>query len=321
MSSCDEGLVARDLSPDSDDLLRECVAGLRRRPRELPCKFLYDERGAELFERICDLPEYYPTRTELGILEANLGEIAERLGPSCLVVEPGSGDGRKTRILLGGLDRPSGYVPIDIAREQLWATARELSAAHPEMEILPVCADYAEPMELPACSRPVARRVVYFPGSTIGNLHPVEARAFLRRMAELAGPGGAMLIGVDLRKDEATLLAAYNDRAGVTAAFNLNLLDRLNRELGARFEVDGFEHRAVWNDRASRMEMHLVCTRAQVATLGGESFSFRPGESIRTECSYKYTPDAFAELAEGFRVGKVWTDPGRRFSVQYLEVR
>ncbi len=245
-------------------------------------------------------------------------EIAATLGPRCLVVELGSGSSLKTRILLDHLEDPVAYVPVDISREHLLASAERLAEAYPDLEVLPVCADYHQPLRLPMPTRTPRRRVVYFPGSTIGNFHPEVARPFLRRVAELVGPGGGLLIGVDLRKSPDVLVPAYNDARGVTAAFNLNLLHRLNRELDADFDTGRFEHRAVWNDDAGRVEMHLVATADQRVRVNGQAFELAAGESIRTECSYKHTLEGFAALADAFTVERVWTDPDRLFSVQWL---
>ena len=298
----------------------DVLAGLGGARKTLPCKYLYDERGSSLFERICELDEYYPTRTELAILAAHAGDMADRLGARCLLVEYGSGSGRKTRLLLDRLREPAGYVPIDISSEALAASAQAIAAAYPELEVLPVCADYTEPLELPGPGRPAARRGVFFPGSTIGNFTPLEARRFLGRMARVAGPGGGMLIGVDLRKDRAVLEPAYDDALGVTAAFNKNLLERINRELGADFELERFRHLARWNPAAGRVEMHLVSEVEQRVRVAGAEFRFAAGESIHTENSYKYALDQFAALAgqAGLAVRRVWTDRDALFSVQYL---
>lgn len=301
----------------------DVLAGLAAQPKWLPCKYFYDRRGSELFERICELEEYYPTRTELGIMETSVREMAEALGPGVALVEYGSGSSTKTRILLEALDDPVAYVPVDISRDPLVDSANSLDRRHPDLEVLPVCADFTEAITLPEPRRRARRRVVYFPGSTIGNFDPVEVVAFLSRIRSLVGPGGGLLIGVDLRKDAAILEAAYDDREGVTAAFNKNLLVRLNRELGADFELDHFEHRAVVNEELGRVEMHLVSTVVQTAAVGAESFRFEAGESIHTENSHKFTLEGFAGLAEqaGLAVRRVWTDPGERFSVQYLTPR
>jgi dimethylhistidine N-methyltransferase len=299
----------------------DVLRGLSRRPKEIPCKYLYDARGSALFEEICGLAEYYPTRTELGILERHVGEMAALLGPGCLVIEPGSGSGRKTELLVGALADPVGYVPIDISPGPLRSFARRLAAAHPRLEVLPVLADYLDEPALPEPRRAPRRTVVFFPGSTIGNLHPGQAAQFLKRIAAACGRGGALLVGVDLPKDRRTLERAYDDARGVTAAFNLNLLARLNRELDADFDLRRFRHRAVWVEQASRIEMHLVSEAEQTVRVDGVPIHFAAGESICTEHSHKYSLDGFARLARraGLAVRRVWTDRQRRFSVQYLE--
>jgi len=298
----------------------EVLLGLSRPHKTLPCKYFYDARGSALFEEICELEEYYPTRTELAILEAHAGEMAERLGRRCLLVEYGSGSSRKTRLLLDRMQEPAAYVPIDISDAALGASARALAKAYPGLEVLALCADYTQPIEVPRPARPAARRGVFFPGSTIGNFTPPEAQRFLARMARVAGPGGGVLIGVDLRKERAVLEAAYDDALGVTAAFNKNLLARINSELGADFDLARFRHRALWNDAAGRVEMHLVSERAQSVRVAGQRIDFAAGESIHTENSYKYELGQFAALAAqaGLAVRRVWTDSGARFSVQYL---
>jgi dimethylhistidine N-methyltransferase len=315
------GQVAlRDHAPDRGRFREEVWSGLASSRKTLPCKYFYDASGSALFERICELPEYYPTRTELAIMEAHAGAMAERLGPRCLLVEYGSGSSRKTRLLLDRLREPAGYVPIDISPAALAASARALASAYAGLEVLPVCADYTEPFDLPRPRRAVARRAVYFPGSTIGNFSPPQAQRFLVRMARTAGRDGAILVGVDLRKDRATLERAYDDAAGVTAAFNRNLLARINRELGADFDLAAFRHRAFWNEVDGRVEMHLESLAHQVVSVAGRAFRFARGETIHTENSYKYTLERFARLADGagLAVRQVWLDPGRRFSVQWL---
>jgi dimethylhistidine N-methyltransferase len=309
-----------DYAPRADGFRDDVLAGLARPQKSLPCKYFYDAEGARLFERICELPEYYPTRVELGIMEAHVRDMAAALGPGCLVVEYGSGAGRKTRMLLRHLASPVGYVPIDISTEQLLAEATALAAMFPALEILPVAADYTDRYELPSPRGRPARRVVFFPGSTIGNFHPEAAVAFLRHVAEQCGPGGALLIGVDLKKDPGVIHRAYNDAAGVTARFNENLLVRINRELGADLPVSRFRHHAFYDPREGRVEMHLVSLDDRVEHICGQRFAFERGESIWTESSHKYTLRGFATLAEaaGFSVARVWTDPDAMFSVQYL---
>jgi dimethylhistidine N-methyltransferase len=304
-----------------DPVVDEVVRGLRGAPKTLPPKLFYDALGAELFERICELDEYYLTRTELGILRAHVGEIAALAGPECALVEYGSGAGVKIRLLLDALERPAAYVPIDISREQLARVAAELAAGYPDVPILPVCADYTAPLTIPDLPRR-ARRVAFFPGSTIGNFHPPEAAAFLRRVRRTLGRDGLLVLGVDRRKSAAVLDAAYDDSLGVTAAFNRNMLARLNRELAADFDLDAFRHRAFFDDAASRVEMHLVSTVDQTVTVAGESFAFERGESIWTESSYKYDAERLDALAAaaGFRVARLWTDAADYFWVAALEV-
>ena len=308
------------LSPPTARFREDVLAGLSGSPKELPCKYLYDARGSELFDRICGLPEYYPTRAELAILSSHAAEMALALGKRCLVVEYGSGSGLKTPLLLEQLREPAGYVPVDICREHLLASAAALARRFPGLDVRPVWADFTGPFDLPVIR--AARRAVYFPGSTIGNFGPAEAAGLLRTMVRHCGPGGAVLIGVDLRKPRELVEPAYDDAAGVTAAFNLNLLVRINRELGADFDLEQFAHRAFFNDEASRIEMHLVSRRRQAVHIGGATFRFAKGESICTEHSYKYTPEAFRELAAsvGLAVRQVWIDEQGLFSVKYLEV-
>ena len=308
--------------PADGSLRDEVLAGLCKPHKELPSKLFYDARGSRLFEQITQLDEYYPTRTELGILRTHGADMAQLLGPACLLIEYGSGSGQKTRVLLDQLVDPVAYVPIDISREMLQASSAELSAAYPGLEVLPVWADYTQAVDLPLPRRAARRRVVFFPGSTIGNFDPEPARVFLSRVAEVCGRGGGLLIGVDLKKDPSILHRAYNDAQGVTAAFNLNLLERLNRELGADFQLDRFYHYAYYNPVIGRVEMHLVSAVDQQVHIGGVVVRFTVGDSIWTESSYKFNPDEFAALgaAAGWQVERVWTDPDRLFSVQYLTV-
>jgi len=310
-----------DQEPAPSRFLEEALAGLQAQPKRLPCKFLYDERGSALFEQICELPEYYPTRTELGIMESGAAEMARRLGQNCLLVEYGSGSSTKTRLLLDHLDRPAAYVPVDISREHLLQAARALARSY-AIEVLPVCADFTERFELPQSRHRAGSRAVYFPGSTIGNFTHEAAAELLQSVARLCGAGGHLLIGADLVKEPALLERAYDDAAGVTAAFNLNLLSRMNRELGCDFPLARFRHRAVWQPTAARIEMHLVSLDARTVHVGGHPIQFRAGERICTEHSHKYTLEGFAALAAeaGFRVEQVWTDRRGWFSVQALVV-
>ena len=316
------GVSLHDLSPGETASLEEVLRGLRSPQKELPCKLFYDEHGAHLFERITTLDEYYPTRAEQRIMRAAGSEIAARIGPECLLIEYGSGSSQKTRILLDNLERPAGYVPIDISGEQLRASAAALADSYPGLRVLPVCGDYTGSLHLPPQLPNSRRRLAYYPGSTIGNFVPEDARRFLTRIAEVCGRDGGLLIGVDLKKDPLMLHRAYNDALGVTAAFNLNILARLNRELGADFALDRFRHYAFYNPVFARVEMHLVSLTEQVVRLRDITIHFDRGESIWTEASYKYNPPEFAALAAaaGWRVEQVWTDDRGLFSVQYLSV-
>ena len=302
--------------------LTDALHGLRQPRKSLPCKYFYDIEGSKLFDQICALPEYYPTRTELGILRAHALDMADSLGPETLLVEYGSGSSVKTRLLLDRMLRPSAYVPVDISREHLFETALALRLDYPGLAVLPVCADFSAPFALPHSPRPLSRRAVYFPGSTIGNFSEAGAIALMSGVARRVGPGGAFLVGVDLVKDRRVLERAYDDAAGITAAFNLNLLARLNRELDADFDLRRFAHRALWVEAEGRIEMHLVSRAEQIVRLGGVEIHFARGESICTEHSHKYTLPGFAHLARraGLTVRRVWTDRAQLFSVQYLEV-
>ncbi|HZL33831.1 MAG TPA: L-histidine N(alpha)-methyltransferase [Tepidisphaeraceae bacterium] len=308
-------------APGHDDFRGQVIHGLRQACKQIPCKFFYDRRGSQLFDRICELQEYYLTRAEMEILGRNADEMAMCLGPGCRFVEYGSGASVKTRLLLDRLQSPAAYVPLDIARDQLFDSAAALATAYPGLNIVPVCADYTRAFTLPSCSE-AARTVIYFPGSTIGNFEPHDARDFLRSAANRAGPDGGLLIGVDLKKAPNLLHAAYNDAAQVTAAFNLNLLERINRELSGDFRLDEFVHYAFYNPRLGRIEMHLVSRFARNIHVAGETFAFREGETIFTESSYKYTLLEFASLAAagGWNVEHIWTDERKLFSVQYLTV-
>jgi dimethylhistidine N-methyltransferase len=311
-----------DLHPDAGNFLGDVIAGLTRARKTLPPKYFYDERGCGLFEAICRTPEYYVTRAETALMQGRATSMARHLGPRCAVIEYGSGSGRKTRILLEAL-APVAYVPVDIAREQLLDTAAGIARGFPALAVTAVCADYSRALELPSLDglRP-RRRVVYFPGSTIGNFTPAEAARFLVSVRRLVGAGGGLLIGVDLKKDPARLNAAYNDRRGVTAAFNLNLLARINRELGADFDLRAFRHQAFYNEPRGRIEMHLLSLEDQRVSIAGRRIRFRAGESIHTENSCKYSVPGFQALARdaGFVPAECWTDPGKLFSVHYLSV-
>lgn len=306
-----------DLLSGSNRFRAEVLSGLKKPQKELPPKYFYDERGSQLFERITTLDEYYPTRIELAIMEKYADEMTALLGPNVLVIEYGSGSSTKTRILLNHLERPAAYMPIDISREQLQLAAQALETDYPELEVIPICADYSGVFQLPEVQKPVSRRVVYFPGSTIGNFEPRPAQQFLERVAGVCGPNGLLIIGIDLKKDPVVLHHAYNDREGVTADFNLNLLTRINRELGANFKLERFKHYAFYNPPEGRVEMHLVSTQEQVVELADLSIPFQNGESIWTESSYKYNLDEFSELAAsaGFKTEQAWFDEQRWFAV------
>jgi len=296
----------------------DVLAGLSRPQKCLPAKYFYDAIGSHLFDRITELDEYYPTRTELGIMRLHAGAMAARCGADCLLVELGAGSLVKVRLLLDALDRPAGFVPVDVSGEHLRMAARELTADYPAVPVYPVVADFSCPFKLPPV--PARRRVVYFPGSTVGNFDPPDAGQLLRNVARMVGPGGGLLLGVDLRKDVAVLERAYNDAKRVTAAFNLNLLARINRELGADFDTAAYRHRAHYNRELHRIEMHLVSTADQTATVAGRAFAFRAGETIHTENSYKYDATELARRAADwhFRADHVWTDPAGYFAVLYL---
>jgi dimethylhistidine N-methyltransferase len=296
----------------------DVVAGLSRSWKCLPAKYFYDAAGSWLFDRITELPEYYLTRIEIGILRRHAAAMAARCGPRCLLIELGAGSLAKVRLLLDRLDRPAGYVPVDMAGDHLRAAVAALADDYPALDVRPVVADFTAAFASPVL--PARRRVVYFPGSTLGNLDPLEADALLRRVARLVGPGGGLLLGVDLRKPVDVLQRAYNDAAGVTAAFNRNLLVRINRELGADFDPAAFRHHAFFNGGPSRVEMHLVSEGRQRVGVGSSTFDFRPGESIHTENSYKYDLDELAARAArcGLRLDEAWTDDQQYFAVQYL---
>jgi L-histidine Nalpha-methyltransferase len=304
-----------------DQLANDVLTGLSRSPKELSPVWFYDEFGSLLFDSICELPEYYLTRTELAIMEEHAPEMAQLLGPQSALIEYGSGTSLKTRLLLDHMVAPWAYVPVDIARDHLFEAASTLARDYPALRIVPVCADFTQPFELPKHLSRAQRRVVYFPGSTIGNFTTDAARSLLSGMRSLVGRDGAVLIGIDLKKDVDVLERAYNDAAGVTAEFNLNALRHINRELGANFDIDAFEHRAVWVESESRIEMHLISKRDQTIEIGGTRVAFKRGEHMRTECSHKYTAESFANLAASAHLvaTRSWTDAEQKFCVQLLE--
>jgi dimethylhistidine N-methyltransferase len=315
------GLVEfHDRGAVPDRFLQDVLQGLTGTPKTLLPKYLYDEVGSALFEAICALDAYYPTRTELGMMESHASDMAAHMGADAALIEFGSGASRKSRLLIAA-SRPRVYVPIDISREMLRASAEQLQRSFPALSIVAVCADYSDAFALPPLDRfGASRRIMYFPGSTIGNLDPLQALAFLRQLAGLAGEGGGLLIGVDLRKDSATLVAAYDDPQGVTAAFNLNVLARINRQLDADFDLRAFRHVARYDAELGRIEMHLESLREQTVRIGTTTIAFARGETIHTENSYKYTVDGFQALAAsaGFQARECWTDTGNLFSIHYM---
>ncbi len=309
-----------DNSLETASFLNMVREGLEQPQKTLPPKFFYDALGSQLFDEITELPEYYLTRTELGIMQRYVGEMVARIGTNCLLVEYGSGSSVKTRILLDHLPAAAGYVPIDISRDHLLRSAATLTSLYPGLKVMPVCADYSTEFELPNMGD--ARILVYFPGSTIGNFEPEQAQDFLSRIAGVVGPGGRLLIGVDLKKEVTVIEAAYNDAQGVTEMFNKNMLARINRELGGSFKLDRFAHRALYNEEHGRVEMHLVSLDNQSVLIGDLEIRFHRHETILTEYSYKYDLDEFAALASAsFDVEQVWTDDRQLFSVQELVAR
>ena len=312
--------LARVLLPRSADADFEAdvIAGLRATPKRLSAKYFYDGVGSQLFERITEVPEYYPTRTEMKILRSHAADIAKLIAPGSALVEFGSGSSKKARILLAAAPPLAAYVPVDICGEMIEQEAIDLRLAFPHVRVLPVTADICFPFELPAEAKAAPARVGFFPGSTIGNFEPHEAAAFLRNAAKILGPGATMIIGADLIKPVEILNAAYNDKAGVTAKFNLNLLTRINRELRGTFKLDCFEHHAFFNRERSRIEMHLASLKRQKVKVAGECFDFRAGETIHTENSYKYSVESLGALARGvgWMPAGVWTDPDKYFSIQ-----
>ena len=321
MGSKSHNLAVSEQANDASDDLEEILEGLKRDEKMISPKYFYDERGSQLFDEITRLPEYYPTETELAIMRDNIDEIADLIGEKASLIEFGSGSSLKIRTLLDHLSSLAVYVPVDISEEHLVAAAESLKADYPDLEILPVVADFMQPFDLPSPTIMPVKNVVYFPGSTIGNFTNDAALDLLKVMYHEAKEGGALLIGVDLQKDAGILEAAYNDSKGVTAEFNINMLRHINREHGANFDLEAFEHRAEYNEDEGRIEIHLDSTSDQLVQLGDEEIAIAEGEAILTEYSHKYTLDGFAELARkaGFEVRKVWTDKDRLFSVQYCE--
>ncbi len=308
-----------DLHSTRDEFMQDVLRGLEKRPASIPPKYFYDAKGSRLFDAITQLPEYYPTRTEMLILTENARDIARRIGTGNLLVEPGGGSCEKVHILLEGL-KPCAYVPMDISKDCLQLAAEELAIEYPWLEIHAVCTDFTREMRLPPSAQE-GTHVAFFPGSSIGNFTPDAAVEFLQAIVQLIGAGGYLLIGVDLKKDKTILEAAYNDEQGITAEFNLNLLTRINRELGADFDESNWQHKALYNERDGRIEMHLLSKTDQTVQLNGDRFEFKQGDSIHTENSYKYTTDEFVRLAEraGFVSDKLWIDQNHLFSVHLFK--
>jgi L-histidine Nalpha-methyltransferase len=320
MSALPNDIRLDDRHPAVADTLDVVRKGLGVKPKRLPSRLFYDERGSQLFEKICEQPEYYLTRAEIALMHEHAGDIAAALGPDVRLVEYGSGSGIKTRLLLEHLATPVAYVPVEISRSALLDSVATLSTAFPQVPMQPVCADFTQPLRLPVAARSPRRTVIYFPGSTIGNFVARDAVAIMRLMRAEMGDNGAVLIGVDLKKDPALIEAAYNDAAGITRDFTLNMLVRLNRETGTDFDIAAFAHRAHYNPMAGRIETTLVSTRRQDVHLGNEVFTFGEDEAMQVEYSCKYSLEDFAELAQraGLRVQNVWFDAEKQFSVQYL---
>ena len=312
--------VVHDLAPVQQSFAEALRIGLGRPDKAIPSRFLYDARGSELFEEITRLPEYYPTRAELAVLDAHGAEMASAIGPGAVVIEFGAGSARKALRLLGWLAHPSAYAPIDVSMSALTASADEVAATFPDLPVAAVCADYSQPFDLPPLAS--GRGVGFFPGSTIGNLDPEGARSFLELWAPKLEPGGLMLVGVDTRKPAAVVVPAYDDAQGVTARFSLNVLSRANRECGADFDVDAFAHRVDYDERSGRVAIHLESLRRQAVLIEGREVGFEAGERIHIEDSWKYAPDAFRQLvfSAGYTPADMWTDPDELFSVHLIAV-
>lgn len=317
-----------DESVTDEVFLTDVIHGLSQSQKQLPCKYFYDERGSQLFERICETPEYYVTRIECDIYQAYRQEMSALIGERALILEPGAGSVKKIGLLLERLDHPAGFIPMDISKEILEQSSDALAQQFPDLDVTPIVTDFLNADELKRVfsqlpSQPLAnKRVVFFPGSTIGNFHPIEATQFLKQFADNLQPGDGLLIGVDLLKHIDILEDAYNDAEGVTADFNLNLLHRIKHELNGEFLMEGFTHKALFNDKQNRIEMHLVSEKEQYMQISSKRFHFDKGETIHTENSYKYSAEMFTDLARqaGFCLEKTWSDPQNLFSVSYLVV-
>ncbi|MFD2673507.1 L-histidine N(alpha)-methyltransferase [Marinicrinis sediminis] len=311
---------ARRLPLQTRSFYQDVVSGLSQEQKKLHPKYFYDEEGSKLFEEITTVSEYYVTRTEMAILQSCIADLCAQIGAGASLIEFGSGSSRKIKLLLNELEALSCYMPIDIAQEMLSEACASLSEAYPELPIIPVCADFTRSLQLPAIPGN-QKKVIFYPGSTIGNFEPMEAMLLMKQTRQLLEPGDGFIIGVDLKKDVQVLHEAYNDRQGVTARFNLNVLRRMNRELHADFQLEEFEHFAYYNAREGRIEMHIRSAIDQQVRIGDHVFDFHAGETIHTESSYKYDIDQFQQLASqcGYASKQVWTDPRQWFSVHYFE--
>ena len=312
----------KKFEPEKEDLLEEILEGFSKPQKELPSKLFYDKKGSSLFDEICELNEYYLTRTETSIMTENIEDICSVLGENCLLVEFGSGSSKKIRLLLSGLKNAAGYVPIDISEEHLINSANALAQDYPNLRIFPVYADYTQPFGLPQFDFTYSKKVVYYPGSTIGNFEPEYASEFLNNIGIRLGKGTGLLIGIDLKKDKKIIEDAYNDEKGVTAEFNLNILTRLNRELDTDFDLLQWEHLAFYNSNEGRIEMHLESLSNQVTQVNGDTVSFTKGETILTEYSHKYSVKDFEELlSESYNLEKLWRDKENKFGILYFTVK
>jgi len=310
-----------DYEPPTDDFLADTIAGLSQAQKSISPKYFYDKKGSALFDEICRTPEYYITRTELELLDRVLPEVSSMTGPEAIVIEWGSGSSWKIRKVLDALDNPAEYIAIDISGDHLKAAANEIARQYPQVKVGAICADFLAPVHLPEVALvSEGRRLGFLPGSTIGNFEPPVAQEILKRAAGILESGAALLIGTDLEKDERIMLSAYNDAGGITAAFNLNLLERMKAELGAEAEIDAFAHEAIYNTEHHRIEMHLRASRATEIVIGENRFSFDEGESVHSENSHKFTVQGFQEIARnaGFEPGPTWTDPDGLFALHYL---
>jgi dimethylhistidine N-methyltransferase len=320
MSNTQQNIRFSDYHPPLFDFYGEVISGLQQTPKKISPKFFYDEKGSQLFDEICELPEYYPTRTEMALLQDNAAEIADVIGPDCCLIEPGSGSSQKIRLLLDSI-QPTAYMPMDISKQHLLNAAAKLADEYPWLDIHAACADFTAELVIPESAHEV-RKVAFFPGSSIGNFDPREAQIFLQHLSTTVGPGGGLLIGVDMKKDPGVLERAYNDAAGVTAAFNLNLLRRINNELDGNFDLDLFRHDAFYNEGKGRIEMHLRSLCEQTVQVRDQVIHFDINESIHTENSYKYTKLEFQWLAAkaGFTLEKSWVDVDGLFGIYFFVV-